>query len=119
LNQLDRSVIVAMIAMRVVQMTVDKIIDMVAMRNWLVTATGAVNVPAVVPRADVARSAPVWIDCRNVQRMLFDSAVGIHVVQMAIVQVIDVVFMLDGRVSAIGAVLVIVVFMDVSHRIVP
>jgi hypothetical protein len=51
--------------------------------------------------------------------VLFDSAVGIHVVQVAIMQIIDMIVVLHCGVSAIWAVLMIMVFVNVSHRIVP
>jgi hypothetical protein len=51
--------------------------------------------------------------------MLFDGAVRIHVVHMAVVQIIDVIAVLYRSMPAIGTVLVIVVFVNVSHRIVP
>jgi len=111
--------VVTMISMGVMQMTVDKIVDMVAVRNWLVSATRSVDMAAVVPRAGVARRAAVWVDVRYFQCMLFDGPVSVHVVHMAVVQVIDVIAVLDRGVSAIRAVLVIMVFVNVSHRIVP
>jgi hypothetical protein len=111
--------IVAVTAMGVVQMTVDKIVDMVAMRNGLVSATGSVNVPAFVAAAGMARGTRIRIGRRDFQRMLFDRTVGIHVVQVAIVQVVDVVFVLHCGMPAIGTMLVVVVFVDVSHQIVP
>lgn len=49
--------------------------------------------------------------------MLLDRTVGIHVMQVAVMQVIDMVFVLHGGMSAIGAVLVIVAFVNVGHRI--
>jgi hypothetical protein len=111
--------IVAMTSMGMVQMTVDKIVDMVAVRNGLVSATWSVNVPALVAAASMTGGACVRIDRRDFERMLFDRTVGIHVVQVAIVQVVDVVFVLHCGMPAVGTVLVVVVFVDVSHQIVP
>jgi uncharacterized protein YutE (UPF0331/DUF86 family) len=59
--------VVTMISMGMMQMTVDKIVDMVAVRNWLVSATWSVNMPTVVPCADVARSASARINSRDFQ----------------------------------------------------
>jgi hypothetical protein len=111
--------VVTMISMGVMQMTVDKIVDMVAVRNWLVSATRSVNMAAVVPGAGVARGASVWVNIRDLQCMLLNGTIGIHVVQVAIVQIIDMIAMLHRGVSAIGTVLVIMIFVNVSHRIVP
>ena len=111
--------IVAVTAMGVVQMTVDKIVDMVAVRNGLVSATWPMNVPALVAAASMAGGAGIRVGRRDCQRMLFNRTISIHVVQVAIVQVIDMVFVLYCGVPAIGAVLMVVVFVDVSHQVVP
>ncbi len=44
LGEFDRPVVVAMISVGMVQVTVDKIVDVVAMWHSLVTASGAMNV---------------------------------------------------------------------------
>jgi hypothetical protein len=54
--------VVTMISMGVMQMTVNKIVDVVAVRNWLVPAPWSVDMAAVMPRAGVARRAAVWVN---------------------------------------------------------
>jgi hypothetical protein len=54
--------VVTMIAMGVMQMTIDKIVDMVTVRNWLVPATRSMNMTAVVACTGMARSASVGIN---------------------------------------------------------
>jgi hypothetical protein len=51
--------------------------------------------------------------------MLFNRAVGIHVMQVTVMKVIDVIFVFYCRVPAIWAMLMIVVFVSVGHQIVP
>ncbi len=56
---------ITMVTVRVMQMTIDKIIDVIAMRNRLVAATRPVHMIFVVPAAPMFRRADRWIGCRN------------------------------------------------------
>ena len=47
--------------------------------------------------------------------MLLDGAVRVHVMQMAVVQVVDVVTVLDSGVLAIGSMNVVVIGVSVGH----
>ena len=53
--------IITVITVRMVQMAVDKVIDMVAVRHCFVTAIGSVNVVGVVPITLVTGRASRWI----------------------------------------------------------
>lgn len=53
-----------MVAMRVVQVAVNQVVDMVAMRHGLVSATGAVYMAWLVAGAMVPRRAAVVLDRR-------------------------------------------------------
>jgi hypothetical protein len=107
--------VIAMLAMRVVKMAVHQEIDMIAVRDHLVAAAGAVLVLLVVAATDMARRAVGGIGCIDRQPMLLDAA-GTHVVQMAVVQVIDMPVVLDGLVPAVGAMLVSVIGVDRCHE---
>ncbi len=104
-----------MVAVRMMQMTIDKIIDVIAVRNRLVAAAGAVDVLCVMTAAAMLRRAGRWVGRRNRQLMLLHTAIGIDVVQVPVVQVVDVTIMLQTGVFAIRAVLVIVIGVQVSH----
>jgi len=97
-----------MVAVRMVQVTVDQIIDVIAVRNRLVTATGPVDVARLVAGAAVFGRAAVRIALRNLDHMLIDM-IAVGMVQVAVMQVIDVVTMADGGVAATGPMLVRVV----------
>jgi hypothetical protein len=112
-------VIVTVIAVRVMQMSVNKIVDMVAMRNRLVAASRTVNVIGIMAATGVTRSAGSGVCLSDLQCMFLDRPVRVHVVQVAVVQVIDMATMLDRGVTTVGAVLVVVVFMNMCHRFVP
>ena len=103
-SEFNRTVVIAMAVVRMVQMTVHKIIDVVAMWHGFVTAARAVNVACFMAVAVVIRGADIRIDRAN------GNAVFIHmplvrVVQMAVVQVINVAIMFNGGVAAVCAVL--------------
>lgn len=67
--------IVTMIPVRVMQVTIDQIIDMVAVGDCFVTTTGTVNVIGIVTAAVVRRRACVRIRLVDLQHMFFDLSV--------------------------------------------
>jgi hypothetical protein len=101
-------VIVAVVAMGVVQVSVDQVVDMVAVRHRLVPASRPVRMRAVMAAALVTGRAPVRIGRRHLDRVLID-VILVHVVQMAVVEVVDVIAMANGSMPAPRAVLVRVV----------
>jgi hypothetical protein len=107
--------IVAMAAMRVMQMAIDEIIDVIAVRDRLVAAAGAVFVVLGVAAAVVSRRAGGRVLAADAQAVFLDPF-GAHVVQVAVVQVVDVALMLDGGVATRRAVLVIVLGMKGSSH---
>ena len=109
-----------MVAVRVVQVAIDKVIDVVAMRHRFVAAAGAVDVSGFVAAAgavDVSGfvAAAVVVGRAGVRvggadgDAVFIDVVAMRVVQVAVVQVIDVAVVFDGGVAAASAVLVRVV----------
>jgi hypothetical protein len=96
--------IIAMIAMGMVQMPIHQIVDVVAVRNRLVTASGAVLVARRVPLAAVLGCAAIGVLRRHFDHVLVDM-VAVWMVQMPVVQKIHVVAMADGRMTAAGPVL--------------
>src|SRR5439155_1284652 len=55
------AVVVAVVAVRVVEVAVDEVVGVVAVRHGLVAAAGAVDVAGRVPAAGVARGAGVRV----------------------------------------------------------
>jgi len=98
-------VVVAVIAVLVMQTAVDDVVDMIAVRYGFMAATFAVNVAV----AGVNRMAAVRVDFIDAQGMLVVVAV-VLMVQVAVVQIIDVAFVLDGSVAAVCAVDVVMMF---------
>lgn len=89
-------------------MTVYKVIHVVTMRDSWVAALWAVDVVGIVPRALMVRRAPNRVNVSDGQRVLIHMTL-MHVVQMAIVQIIDMSVVLDSNMAAIRAMLVIMI----------
>ena len=88
--------------MRVVQVAVDQIVDMIPMRHRFMTAARAMNVTGPVAFAGMARGAGRRIRRVHGHRMLIHM-ITMRVIQMAVMQVIDMITVMDSRVTASGA----------------
>jgi len=80
-RQRQRTMVIAMVAMRVVQVAVYQVVDVVAVRNGFVSAAWAVHVVGGVCAARVLRGADLRIGGGHGDDVL------IHVVAMRMVQV--------------------------------
>lgn len=78
---------------------IDEITDVVAMGNGFVTASRSVNMGFVVPGTDVIRRAPHRVCRADLDDMLVDVSF-VHMVQVPVVEVVDVVTMAHGCVAA-------------------
>jgi hypothetical protein len=102
-------VVVAVVAVRVVQPAVDEVIDVVAVRHLFVAA---LLVLALAGNGGARRR----VDGADGDDVFVVVAV-VRVVQVAVVQVIDVPVVLDARVPAVVAVDVLVVgVLIAAHR---
>jgi hypothetical protein len=104
-------VVVAVIAIRVMEMSVNEIVDVVSMRNDFVAAVCAVLVRRVVSVALVSVGAIGGICEVHFELMLIDVTV-VKRMQMAIMQIISVVVVDDCGVAAVFAVLMRMVLVD-------
>ncbi len=110
----QRAVIVAMVAVRMMQMPVYQVVDVIAVRHCGMTAIRAVHVIGVVALA-VVRDASVRVRIRDLYDVLV-VVVVVGAVQVPVVQVPHVVLMLDGYMTAVRAVFVGVILVDlVGH----
>lgn len=107
--------IIAVIAVRVVKMPVDKIVNVVAMRHRLMSAARTVNMIGSVSVAGMSGRTAARVGGADLQRVLFDLAVRANMMQVTVVQVIDVVAVLNAGVFAVRTVLVLVVGMQIGH----
>jgi hypothetical protein len=98
-------VVVAVIAMRMVQVAVHHVIRMVAMRHRFMAAAGAVLVRAGMPAAIVFGGAGRRVGGVHLQPVFLHAGAAL-VVQVAVVQVINVAVMLDAGMPTTRSVLV-------------
>ena len=87
-------------AVLVVQMPRDKVIDVAAVRNGLVPARRTVLV-LTMPLAGVPAVATLWILTGDSKDVFVDMSV-MDIMQVAVVKIVDVIFVTNGRVSARG-----------------
>jgi hypothetical protein len=103
---------VAVVAMGVMQTAIDQIIRVVAVWHGLM----ATSLSMLVTLAFVCRGAGgrIFLACCN---HVFVHVVSVHVMEMAVVQVVDVVPVLDGHMTTVGPVLMVMagVFSASAH----
>ncbi len=99
-----------MIAVRMVQVAVDKIIDVVPMRHGLMPAARAMHMLRLVTAAAVIRRALIGIFRTHLDAM-FIHVLAVRMMEMAIMQIVDVIAVANGRVAAAGAMLMVVIGM--------
>jgi hypothetical protein len=107
LGHFDGPVIVAVVAVWVVKVTADQVVDVLAVRDRLVAAVRSVLVFVLVFGAVVAGRAVGGVGLADRQYVALDAAPAV-VVQLAVVQVIHVIVVADGAVTATWAVLMVV-----------
>ena len=95
--------VVAVAVARVMEVTVDDVVDVIAVRNGVVPAGRPVLVRGGVRSAGVRRRAGRRIRGAHFDHVLVH-VIAVHVVKMAVVGVVPVPFVRDGRVTAAGAV---------------
>ncbi len=113
----QRAVVVAVTVVDVVKVTVDQVVDVVAVRHGRVAAVRAVHVIGRMPAARVVWRAPGRVRGTDRDRALVD-VIAVDSVEMAIVKVVHVAVVLDTSVAAVRAVDVVVVGVNLvlAHR---
>jgi hypothetical protein len=115
---LNVAVMVTVAIVRVVQVAIDEVVGVIPVRNCFVAAAGPVLMLRVVARAFMTGGAIGWIACGDAQFVLVN-VIAVHVVQVPIVQVVDVIRVLNGRVAATRTMLVRMIVVDkvfLSHN---
>ena len=108
-NDFHRAVVVAVVAVLVVQAAVYDVVGVVAMRHGFVAAAFAVNMAGT----GLHGVAAVGVGGVYIEAVFVVVAV-VFVVQVAVVDVVDVVAVFDGSVAAAFAVNVLVVGMGMA-----
>ena len=100
-----RSVVIAMAIMWVMQPSVHEVIDVITVRHLFVSAAHTMRM-----RAPCLGRAAQGIGIANLDYMFVDM-IFMHVMQMTIVQIIDMVVMAYSRVPTVGTMLMCVIRM--------
>jgi hypothetical protein len=102
--------VVAVVTVRVVQVAIHQVINVITMGYRLMTAVWAVYMIGGVAGALMVWRAALGVVSVHRQAVLVDM-VTVHMVQMAVMQEINVAIVLDSRMATPGFVLVTVVGM--------
>jgi hypothetical protein len=102
-----------MVAMGMMEVAADQIIHVIAMRHRGVAAVGAMDMRGIVAGAGVVGCALIGVGGGHGDDVFIDMS-GVGVMQMAVVQVIHMVVVADGEVTAVGAMLMRMVRVDVA-----
>lgn len=105
--------IIAVGSVRMMQVPVNEVVHVIAVRDRFVAAVGAVNVVGRMAAAVVAWRAVRWIG-RGHGDAVFVNMIAVGMMQVTIVQVVRVAVVLDRGVAAAWTMLMIVVSMDIA-----
>jgi len=106
-----------MIAVGMVEVAIDEIIDMIAVGNGLVPAIGTVDMAIVVGSLVVMIPATSRVGVCHRYDMLFDFTVAFLMMEVPIMKVIDMVAMPNSGVPAVSSVLVIMIGVGFARSI--
>ncbi len=112
-DDLELSMVVAVSIVLVVQVAIDEVIDVVAVRDRWMSATRSMHMVGRVGRAGMSAGAGGWVLSRDLQDMLFDHSVEGRVMQVSIVEIVDMSIMFDCRMPAVFSVEMVMVFVVV------
>lgn|GEM_PF-6706813 len=120
LSEVDAAVVVAVFAVRVVEVAIHQVVHVVAVRHGFVSTPWTVDVRALVSCAGVIRSTEGWILLGNLD-VAFIEVVPVQRMHAAVVQVVDVPAVADCGMPAILTVHVAVVAVDLvpGHDLIP
>ena len=90
-------------AVRMVQMALHQVIDMVAVGHGFVPAVGAVNVIGFMRAAVVLGRASILVGLVG-RQCVFVHMIAVNVMQVAVVEIIGVAIVVDGGMAAIRSV---------------
>jgi hypothetical protein len=110
-----------MAAVRMVEVSVDEVVDVIAMRNRFVAAAGAMPMAGIVSGASMIRRASRRIGGAHFDHVFID-LITVRLMQVAVVQVVHVIAVLDRGVATTGAMDMGVACMDlmfVRHGMTP
>ncbi len=108
--------VVAVFAVRMMQVILHHVVDVISVRDLRMPAAGTMDVVAAVRTASMLRGTPRRVRRTDRDHMLVDVIV-VEMVQVSIVEIIDVVAVLDGHMAATRSMPVAVSFVHFAVRL--
>jgi len=96
-------VVVTVLVVRVMQMSVDDTVDMVAVRNRAMSTRSAVGMARGVSGGRIGRRAASRIHLARAENVLVDVSL-VDMMQVPVVKIVLVAFVFDGLVPAVGTI---------------
>ena len=100
LGEVDWTVIVAVLAMWVVEMTIDEVIDVIAMWHGLMATSRPMHMSRLMTSAAVIWRAPIWVFCAHRYHMFFH-VILVRMMEMAIMRALSGMRVFGGLVHRI------------------
>ena len=104
--------IIAVIAVWMMEVSIDEIVDVIAVGNRFVTTAGSMDVSIFVAGLVVMILTAIRVGFGHRDDVLFDYSVGFLVMEVAVVEIVDVITMFECGMAAVSTVLVIMVGVD-------
>lgn len=108
MDDLKWTVIIAVVPVRMVQVAVDEIVDVVTVGNLRMPTVRAMDMADGMAAASMSRSTAVRVNWRH-REYTFVDMIAVQVMQMAVMQVVDVSIVVNGRVATARAVRMFVI----------
>jgi hypothetical protein len=99
----------------VMQVTVDEIVNMIAMRYCRMPTVGTMNVGRFMSTTAMSASAFAWVGGTHLQRMFFNDTGRCLVMEMTIVKKIHMIPMLDRCVTTVFSMNMTMIFVIMRH----
>lgn len=110
-HQLNRAMVIAMAIVGIVQVTINEIAYVVSMGNCFMPTARSMDMVSIMTRAVMAVSTCIWIHIGHLDYVLIDM-ITMGMVKMPIMEIVDVVAVLDGCVTTVWTMDVIVILMN-------
>lgn len=112
-HDLDGTVVVAVAVVRVMKVAVDQVVDVIAVWHGRVTAVIAMDMGRVMATAVVVGSAGSGVAVVHAEHVFVD-VIAMHVMEMAVVEIIDMTIVFDREVAAVAPMFVIMLLVGVA-----
>jgi hypothetical protein len=105
--------VIAVVSVGMVEVAIDQVVDVVAVRNRRMAAVGSVHMAFLVPAAVMGRGAAIGVGGIDLENVLID-VVRMWMMQVSVVQVVHMTLVLNGQVATAGSMLVVVVRVNLA-----